>query len=71
MCVRFHVTAGSKRGGARACVKYYRMYLAMKNKRNKCEKHFIKILKDVGMTKNAKKYRNKMQYMQAKPVMMA
>ena len=51
-------------------MKYYcmRIYLAMKNK---CEKHFIKMLKDVGIYDNAKKYRNKMQYMQAKPVMMA
>ena len=45
--------------------KYYCMYLAMKNKLT------IIIVKNICRDDNAKKYRNKMQYMQAKPAMMA
>ena len=46
-------------------VKYYCMYLSIKNK---CEKHFIKMLNDVGMTMLKSTGTRWMQYMQAKPV---
>ena len=48
-------------------VKYYCMYLAIKNK---CEKHFIKMLKDVEMTMLKCTGTRCSMYMQAKPMMM-